>query len=325
MMDSSVDLSPQDPIGAQLDSEISSLQSQSKQQLPTLITCSNSPALVSKLKSIRAIQTRTLLTSHTSQTILKRLRASQSARLTPNLPSAPQDVSPFLQTASKHLAHSTENLYRVCASITTFRLQDPDPNAVDSGRVLGIRIDVSSAGRFGRPYYVMLNKPFAGEDLLRVHRHTVPPCIPLAALATRYLPSPRPEAGEKGRARQDLGRFVRALRRQIVAYQNRTAAIKGLRREFKLDEDKERGRKGKGREKVIVDISAADAEAKQVRIEWVDGRVGRCVVGENGSVEKCVVIGEQGRDWEIERRILGSEKGDSSMTGIGERLREGIY
>lgn len=186
-------------------------------------------------------------------------------------------------------------------------------------------MDVSSAGRFGRPYYVMLNKPFAGEDLLRVHRHTVPPCIPLAALATRYLPSPRPEAGEKGRVRQDLGRFVRALRRQMVAYQNRTAAIKGLRREFRLDEDKERGRKGKGREKVIVDISAADAEAKQVRIEWVDGRVGRCVVGENGSVEKCVVIGEQGRDWEVERRILGSEKGNSSMTGIGERLSEGIY
>lgn len=198
---------------------------------------------------------------------------------------------------------------------------------MDDGRVLGIRIDVSSAGRFARPYYVMLNKPFAGEELLRVHRHTVPPCIPLAALAARYLPVPKllGEDNGKGRARQDVGRFVRSLRKQIVAYQNRTTAIKGLRKEFRLDDEREKGRKGKERERVIVDISAADAEAKQVRIEWVDGRVGRCVIGESGNVEKCVVIGEQGRDWEVERRILGGDKGEPSMRGIGERLKEGIY
>ena len=195
--------------------------------------------------------------------------------------------------------------------------------------MLGIRFDVSSTGHFARPYYVMLNKPFADEELLRVHRHTVPPCIPLSALATRYLPVPKSDSGDggKGQAKQDLGRFVRALRRQIVAYRNRTSAIKSLRRDFKLDEDREKGRKGKGkeREKVIVDISAADAEAKQVRIEWVDGRVGRCVVSDTGNVENCVVIGEQGRDWEVERQILGTEKGDASMSGIGERLKEGIY
>jgi central kinetochore subunit Mal2/MCM21 len=284
---------------------------------------SGSPVLVSNLKYLRTIQARTILTSHASQTILKRLRTSQRERI----PSTPQDASPFLQEASKHLAQSKENLYRVCAGITTFRLQDPDPNSVDGGRVLGIRIDVSNAGRFARPYYVMLNKPFAGQELLRVHRHTVPPCIPLAALAARHLPVPKldSDSDEKGQVKQDLGRFVRALRRQIVAYQNRTATIKGLRREFKLDEEREKGKKGKERERVIVDISAADAEAKQVRIEWVDGRVGRCVVGDSGNVEKCVVIGEQGRDWEVERRILGGEKGDPSMRGIGERLKEGIY
>lgn len=273
---------------------------------------------------MRTIQTRTLLTSHASQTILKRLRNSKRAPL----PSTPQDTSPFLEAASKHVAQSKENLYRVCASITTFRLQDPDPNAVDGGRVLGIRIDASNAGRFTRPYYVMLNKPFSGEEFLRVHRHTVPPCIPLASLAERYLPDPKQDAGHDGKGKeikQNLGRFVRALRRQIVAYQNRTAAIKSLRREFKLDEDKDKERKGKESERVIVDISAADAETKQVRIEWVDGRIGRCVVSDGGNVEKCVVIGEQGRDWEVERRILGVEKGNSSMNGLGERLREGIY
>jgi central kinetochore subunit Mal2/MCM21 len=119
----------------------------------------------------------------------------------------------------------------------------------------------------------------------------------------------------------------KVFRREIVAYHNRTTVIKSLRRDFKLDEDREKRGKGKGKEKekIIADISAADAEAKQVRIEWVDGKIGRCVVGESGMVEKCVVISEQGRDWEVERRILGGDKGDASMRGIGERLREGIY
>lgn len=123
---------------------------------------------------------------------------------------------------------------------------------------------------------------------------------------------------ESGAKRQDLTRFVRALRREIVGYHNRVSVIKGLRKEFKLDEKV--SRKGKGRERVIADISVADAEAKQVRIEWVDGRIGRAVVDDKGDVKKCVVIGEEGRDREVERRVCAG-----GMEGIGERLREGIY
>lgn len=201
-------------------------------------------------------------------------------------------------------------------------MRDPDPNAVDGGNVLGIRIDVSTHGKFNRPYYVMLNKPWPGTELLRVHRHTMPPCIPLAALAQRHLPhgkfnvamSDMSGTGKK----QDLRQFVRALRKEVMGYHNRTAVIKSLRKEFKLDEKV--SKKGKGREKVIADISGADAEAKQVRIEWVDGRIGRAVMDERGEVSKCVVIGEEGRDRETERRVLGG-----GMEGIGERLREGIY
>lgn len=182
--------------------------------------------------------------------------------------------------------------------MTTFRVHDPDPCALDS-RVLGIRIDVSTAGRFPRAYYVMVRYI---SDHWVVHRHTVPACIPVAALAERHL-----RTGGQG-----LERFVRGVRREIVGWRRRMDVIRGMGREFAAGG-------------VIVDVSAADAEAKQVRIEWVDGRVGRCVVGEDGAVEKCVVIGEEGRDWEVERRILGGEKGDPSMTGIGERLKEGIY
>lgn len=168
----------------------------------------------------------------------------------------------------------------------------------------------------------MLHKPFPASPALRIHRHTVPPCIPLANLAARYLPLKSIAAGAlaKGGRKQDLVGFVKALRREVTAYHLRLSTVMALRKQFGLDEKV--SRKGKGREQVIADIGVADAEAKQVRIEWVDGRIGRCMVGVRGEVVKCVVIGEGVRDRETERRIMG---GDARMEGIGARLLEGIY
>ena len=232
----------------------------------------------------------------------------------------PTDSDPLLATSAAQTTHNLENLYRACASITSFQIQDPDPNAVDNGHVLGLRIDASSSGKFVRPYYIMLNKPYSGSAALRIHRHTVPPCIPLASLATKYLPAPKVAEGIVKEKQQDLTSFVRKLRREITGYHLRVASIKHLRKGFSLDE--KLSGKGKEKEREIADISAADAEAKQVRIEWIDGKVGRCVVGMNGEVVKCVIIGEDGRDRETERRVLG---GDKRMEGIAVRLMEGIY
>lgn len=311
MDDSIVSTVPEDAVGAQLEAEINALQSR-----------------ISILKSQRKLQAAAILSAQTSQSILSRIRASKTASLPSKTPQTtdPVDNEPLFSIASQQRAHTRENLYRACASITTFRVRDPDPNAVDGGRVLGIRIDVSSSGKFIKPYYLFFNKPFPGSDLLRIHRNTLPPCVPLESLVRQHLPTPK-VAGEglKGK-RQDLQRFMAAVRREVVGYHNRTAVIKTLRKEFKLDEEMEKGRKGKGKqkEKVIIDVSAADAEAKQIRIEWVDGRIGRCVVGEKGEVKKCVVIGEDGRDREVERRVLGVS-GECRMEEIGKRLREGIY
>ncbi|KAE8443590.1 hypothetical protein EG329_001752 [Mollisiaceae sp. DMI_Dod_QoI] len=303
MLPSTDDSILEDPLGAQLDDEIASLQSQ-----------------ILSLKAQRKAQVTTIISSRTTQATLTRLRASQNSTTTQSSPET--DISPLLSASTAQLAHNQENLYRCCAGITTFRVRDPDPNAVDDGNVLGIRIDVSTSGKFVRPYYIMLNKPWAGKELLRIHRHTVPACIPLSTLADRWLPNGKGAAAmsEKSAAvkKQDLNRFVRAVRREVVGYHNRISVIKGLRKEFKLDE--KISRKGKDRERVIADISTADAEAKQVRIEWVDGRIGRTVVDDKGEVKKCVVIGEEGRDREVERRVCAG-----GMEGIGDRLREGIY
>ncbi|EPE24931.1 hypothetical protein GLAREA_11512 [Glarea lozoyensis ATCC 20868] len=298
---------PEDPIGAQLDEEIASLQSQ-----------------INSLKSNLKLQTSTILSSQATRNTLRRLqKPTQEPRPQSAIPSTiPTDTSPLNSTTTAQTLHNTTNLYRACNSLTTFRIHDPDPHAVDNGSILALRLDISTSSKFIAPYYIVLNKPFPSSPLLRVHRHTLPPYIPLAHLAERYLPHGKGAVAMGSRApgqkRQDLNKFARALRREVVAYHNRVAVIKGLRREFRLDK-KGRG-KGKERERVIEDVSAADAEARQVRIEWVDGRIGRAVVGDGGEVIKCVVMGEGGRDWESERAIMGGR-----MEGVGERLREGIY
>lgn len=99
-------------------------------------------------------------------------------------------------------------------------------------------------------------------------------------------------------------------------YHNRVAAIAGLREVFGLDNEKSDG-KGKGRERLIADISAADAEARQVRIEWTDGRVGRIVVDSSGEIQKCVITGVGGRDRQLERRVVAGKK---RMEDLPERL-----
>lgn len=238
-------------------------------------------------------------------------------------------------------AYSQQCLYRACAGITTFRVRDPDPNAVDGGRVLGIRIEVMTRAKFLRPYYVFLNRPFTGSErrrrYLSVHRNTVPPCIPLNGLAARYLPAPRPAgpagsssaidddgngAGEstKGERRQDLSRFVRTLRREAVRYHNRVAVIADLRKAVGLDGKRRRRTRARGEhaeESPILAISAADAEAKQVRIDWKDGRSGRLVIGDDGDVVKLVVVGEGVRDREVVRELLSE---GSRLEDVARRL-----
>lgn len=69
------------------------------------------------------------------------------------------------------------------------------------------------------------------------------------------------------------------------------------------DEDGEEG--GRQPENRLVDITPADPEAKQLTIEWADGRTGRLVMGDDGEIVRLVVLGENGRDREAGRDLLG--------------------
>lgn len=267
-----------DPEEIELNEEIASLQSQ-----------------ISILKSRRSILTFPLIQETFTQAISSQANPPKS-----------------IKEQRKHVLSS---LYRTTSSITSFAVQDPDPNAVNKGKLLGLRIEAFANKRFTRPYYVFLNQPNAENTSLRIHRHTIPPAIPLAFLAAKFLPQPKNGIEMK----QDLGTFLRKLRGQIQSYHNRLASIGSLRKGLRVDEVRKFRDEGDEDVEGVMDVSAIDAEAKQLRIEWADGGIGRVEIGTTGQVVRSVVTGVGGRNRDRERDIMS---GYQRVEGLLERLSE---
>ncbi|KKA29802.1 hypothetical protein TD95_003098 [Thielaviopsis punctulata] len=290
----------EDPVAKALDDEIASLQS----QVPP----------VASLKHQLRIQATNILTAESIHRAL--LSRSSSSSIPTNL----SPVSTLLadRLAAQH-AYDQQSLYRLCASITAFRVHDPDPYAVDSGKVFGLRFEVMVSARFQRPYYVLLNRPWPHRRAWRVHRHTVPAAIPLAGLAATHLPgvpggTERADAAEDEQGPepvQDIVGFVRALRRELWRFHNRVAAIADVRRAAGVvknqalasleDELATDGERAKG----VLELGASDAQAKQIAITWVDGRTGRVVVDDDGVVKQATVYREGEADLVTAQRLKG--------------------
>ncbi|KAI0912154.1 cenp-O kinetochore centromere component [Ustulina deusta] len=279
-MEARVSMSPELSVADRLHDEIAKLRAQ-----------------VESLKNDVKLQTATLMTADSTRQII------QSQTTGDQRPRTSDAVKKkLLARFQEQSAHKQQCLYRACATITTFKVSDPDPNAVDGGNVLGLRFEIMSKAKFVRPYYVMLNRPYANRRYLRVHRHTVPPCIPLSGLAARHLPLPAAKDDDDIPKKQDLSRFARALRRELVRYHNRAAVIGDMRKAAGLGSKKTSDQES---ETDVIDISAADAEARQISIQWRDGRSGRLVVNDDGEIVKMVVQGNNGQDRETVRQFLG--------------------
>lgn len=227
----------------------------------------------------------------------------------------------------------------------------------DEKGLLGLRIDVCARnGRFSRPYYVLLKRvsdPGAGAHgnkgkkgrRLRVYRHTIPAFISIDKLQRVYLPVPVPEPTNHGaeeneetqlkpwkkhkhQPKQNLHAFARVLRRELISWHLRHDAISHLREKLgvrntttTISEDKSNGDGNNGWLPIntlnLVSLSPASLEARYVRLEWEDGRVGRFKLSNRGVVERAVVIGDSGRDKVVEGLLRG---GDGRVEGVLERL-----
>ncbi|KAF2489048.1 hypothetical protein BU16DRAFT_496923 [Lophium mytilinum] len=236
---------------------------------------------------------------------------------------------------SKQQKHTTHSLHRALAGCTAYKVQDPDPHAVDSGRVLGVQIEVFIEGAFLPPYHILLNRPYATyPQTLKIHKHTLPPCIPLAQLARKHLPQPNKNDGSE--PVQDLQKLVRAVRWEAQSWHLRVAAVERLREEAGLGEDEEVGimqgldvdanpsemlngyvapaKAGPRRKGRIVTVDS-DRAVTVVSIEWMGGLGVKMRVKKDGEVEKGVARWRSGeRDERTERAVLGR------IEGVVERL-----
>ncbi|KAL7787959.1 Cenp-O kinetochore centromere component domain-containing protein [Trichoderma ceciliae] len=294
-----------------LDEEITSLKQQVAHLRKTLkIECST-------IVSFPSIQ-EALLSSLNPQPTPK------SAALRPRKPrkSVDRDEQLILTRSRQQEAYNQQCLYRISASVTAFKVHDPDPNAVDGGHVLGLRFEIMTRGQFLQPYYVMLNRPYPNNSKsLRIHRHTVPPAIPLPGLAARHLPAPKQQTeGDKTLppAKQDLERFVKSLRREVMRYHNRLGVSADLRRSLGAH-SQTTANVSSLPPNAIVDVSIADTEAKQIRLTWADERNGRLVMDDDGKVVKFMVFGAEGRDWETTRQL---KDGQGRVEDIARVLEE---
>ncbi|KGO59201.1 Centromere protein Cenp-O [Penicillium expansum] len=340
-----------DPEEEELDTEITSIRAESKHP-KHLSQCQSpnpnaNPKQVQNLQKYKRILTSSLLTTDPIQ-----LRKQSQPLTTTNQTDPLATISPLVHAAG---AHASSNHHRIAFGATAFPFKDPSPTA-NAAPLLGVRIDVCARnGRFAKPYYILLQHersragPGSGSaKVLKVHRHTVPGFISIPKLESVYLPRPGVSRGAgngdgdaggssgededaepakpwkksgSSTRKQDLRGFVRELRRELVAWHMRVDAIDFLREKLGLV-----GEDGKSlpfdvspdRDTGIVSLAAVAVEARYVRVEWVDGRVGRFKLSNAGVVERAVVIGDEGRDKKVEDAMTG---GGGRVETVLDRLR----
>ncbi|KAH8690565.1 Cenp-O kinetochore centromere component-domain-containing protein [Talaromyces proteolyticus] len=246
------------------------------------------------------------------------------------------DLAPVLESARDH---RETNYHRLAFSTTTFPWTDPNPYS-DSPNLLGVRIDICErSGKFAKPYYLLLRREKGtttannttgkpSHQRLSVYRHTIPAFIPVEKIAQRYLPLPRPQrqtsdAGDEvlkpDRARkQDLSAFVRYVRKEIAAWHIRCDAVAWLRESLGIRDDGVTERQNKS---ALLSVAATSLEARYVRLEWRDGRVGRFKLSNSGLVERAVVIGDRGRDKRTEDVLTGGDRRVETLVGRLKHLQ----
>ncbi|KAI4620570.1 uncharacterized protein J4E87_007258 [Alternaria ethzedia] len=234
-----------------------------------------------------------------------------------------------------------ENIYRACAGVTAYKVKDPDPHALNDGNILGVSIDVALGGRFVETYHVLLSvKQKHDKRTMKIHKHTIPPCIPLQHLSDKWLPASGKD--EENDPEQDLVRFGRLLRKELLSWHLRVNAVEELRKDAGLAQPKEDSENdgfastgkilnafvsedeassdieqddadfGSAR---ILDIEA-DAAIRQVTIVWSDRRTAVMTVTKDGRVERAMCRTRDGaRDAVLSKKAVGP------LNGLVRRLR----
>ncbi|KAF1934229.1 uncharacterized protein M421DRAFT_415273 [Didymella exigua CBS 183.55] len=279
---------------------------------------------------------------HVRIATLKAHRANLSSVLLsqPNLAARLGNDATAKRLIDQQSKRNLENTYRACVGVTAYRVKDPDPHAVNNGDVLGLSIEVPIDGGFVDTYHVLLTvEDHDTSKSLRIHKHTIPSCIPLQRLANKWLPQAARDADSEKHPGQDLVKFGRALRRELVSWHMRLETVQDLRSQAKLpglqaedggeevvisggrvlnafvSDDSSDAEEDDGNGPVRILDMEADAAVGQVTITWSDGRTAVLVVTKDGRVEKAICRARGGS-----RDAVSSTKAVGPLSGLLRRL-----
>ncbi|KAK5046662.1 hypothetical protein LTR84_007423 [Exophiala bonariae] len=272
-----------------------------------------------------------ILSSTRAQAWLKERQEAESSD------EATQDDLPLLLASSRQT--SKTNVHRLALGVTSFPFTDPSPECQALNPLLGVRFDICQQdGRYTKPFYLFCRRISASSQELRIHRHTIPPLVPLQDYEKKYLPlvdegyggsEDSFSHGDNSASRtQDLHALVKCVRRDLVAWKLRVDAIELVRDHLGLPHPKSHTGNGKStgdggeaetettEDDQISDedfessgkfgvrqLESGNKDASQVRILWTDDRVGRLVLSPDGAILKVVILNGEGRLAEQERII----------------------
>jgi central kinetochore subunit Mal2/MCM21 len=200
---------------------------------------------------------------------------------------------------------------RTSAGITAFRVQDPDPHALNGGEILGVRIDMFSTrqSKFLPPYFLLFRQLDAAT--LKLYKHTIPACISLRPLLAKHMSVPA-EGDVASSDSQDLPQFVRAVRRELGHLVNTTDAVDGLRESVEG---------GEGKPYEIDEVKWCGPRAVEVTLKLQSNDTAMIRIGSSQTIEKarvCILPSHEiGTRKRIERAMM---QNDGQLDGLGTRL-----
>lgn len=225
--------------------------------------------------------------------------------------------------------HAQENAYRLALGVTAFPFEDPSAEKSDR-RLLGVRFDIPDReGRYDKPYYILAQRLADNNEDLRIYRHTIPAFVPIREYESMYL-SPQDEGYGSGegthsdRSTQDFHGLIKHVRHDLVSWTLRCEAIETLQQQLHLSShslQKSEEEDSHGDQLVgmfgIKALTPTAVEALQIKIEWINGAVGRVRFSEKGMIEKAVILDHHGRVREAEMILTRTP---CSILGLATRL-----
>ena len=189
---------------------------------------------------------------------------------------------------------------RSTLATTIFTTKDPDPFAPDSGIVTGIRIERYSrkSRQFLAPAYAFLQREKPSEDSQdqrswRVHRHTLPPSVPVHALASTLLNG----SADDGQAA--IRKFARAVTKEVLSLLRRQEAAAEL----------------KGGQ--VKEVKVLNGEATEVGLVLRDGSAGSLRVTKTGRVEKVKLQEGDAETAQLARRMQQAGTIEAIKAAVG--------